>query len=487
MLAALAFVFASSRPTLDLPLPASHERAFAKAEENLLDINTLPYDPKRFDQSGLLQGRPGKFIRAGGDYQEPWTRDAAINSWNAASLLEPEIARNTLFAVLGRDEAGRPVVQRDNQWWDKVVWIVGAWNHYLVTGDRDFLRASYGVATRLLKAMRAERFDAEYGLFQGPSFFNDGIAGYPAPPAPADDAGSTFVLDHPGTDKILALSTNCLYVGAYRTAALMAHELGRPKAEADADLRMAQALRRTIDRRFWMPDRGLYGYFIHGTGALRGRLDPTQEGSGLAFAILFDVAPRDRAASILSHAHLQPFGITDTYPNFARYSDSHPGRHNVLVWPMVQGLWARAAAKAGNVQALGREMDRLERLALGSGGDFYEIYDSRKGTPEGGWQSGIHFNSVSNQTWSATAYLSMVLNGVFGLRFEPDGLRFEPLVPAGWNGATLRGIRYRNAVLDVRLAGEGARLRSVRLDGKPLQGGRIPPDLTGSHLVELRR
>ena len=41
----------------------------------------------------------GTFIRAGGGYADPWTRDAALNSWGAASILRPGVARDTLLRV----------------------------------------------------------------------------------------------------------------------------------------------------------------------------------------------------------------------------------------------------------------------------------------------------------------------------------------------------------------------------------------------------
>lgn len=476
-------------PMLKLPSESPvvfHQEAFTKAMENLLQINTVPYDPKQFDRSGLLHGQPGKFIRAGGGYDEPWTRDAAINSWNAASLIEPDIARNTLYSVLDKNSGGLPIVQRDNQWWDKVIWTLGAWNHYVTTGDREFLETGYGVTTRLLAAMHKERFDAEFGLYQGPSFFNDGIAGYPEPPAPADDSGSSFVLDHPGTDKIMALSTNCLYLQAYRTTALMAKELGRPHAEADEFTKSAEDLKKAINHHMWIPSAGLYGYLIHGTGPERGKLDPSEEGTGLSFAVLFDVASKAQAKSIIERTHIEPRGITDVYPCFPRYAKTPPGRHNVVVWPMVQGMWARAAVHLGALEVFDREMKNLATLALATKGNFYEIYDSKTGAPEEGWQVGGRFiNSQPHQTWSATAYLSMVMNGVFGLRFEPTGLHFEPTVPTGWSGATLSGIQYRGATLEFHVSGMGTKLKSVNMDGKALPGRLVPPTLTGDHTIEL--
>lgn len=477
MLAYLALL-AISRPTLTFDSPELQTKLgvpFEKALVNVLDINTVPFGLKVYNLTGLMKG--DRFLRAGGGYAQPWTRDAAINSWNAASLFSPDVARDTLWAVTRPGEGGEPVVQRDNQWWDKVIWIVGAWNHYRVTGDRAFLETAFGVADRLLAEMRRDRFRADFGLFQGPSFFNDGIAGYPAPPAAADDSGSSFVLDHPGTDKIMALSTNCLYVGAYRAAASMAQELGKPKPEWS---QAADALKTAINKRFWIPKTGLYGYLVHPDG----KLDPSEEGSGLAFAVLFDVADRTRARSVLKMTHIEPFGITDVYPHFSRFSDQRPGRHNAIVWPMVQGMWAKAAAKMHDAEALQQQMDALARLSAGSNGRFFEIYNAKTGAVDGGWQNNHAWGSEPDQTWSATAYLNMVTNGLFGMRFEKDGLRFEPLVPKGWGRANktyLTNVTYRSSTLDITLQGEGARVRKITLDGKPVKF--IPVDLTGKHRV----
>ncbi|MET7646715.1 hypothetical protein ABZS83_24435 [Streptomyces sp. NPDC005426] len=47
--------------------------AYRSACHNLLDINTVPYDPAEYNQTGLMTDAPGTFIRAGGGYEQPWT------------------------------------------------------------------------------------------------------------------------------------------------------------------------------------------------------------------------------------------------------------------------------------------------------------------------------------------------------------------------------------------------------------------------------
>ena len=466
-------------------LEALHGPAFRNALRNLLVTNTVPDTKKQYNRTGLFADPTGLFIRAGGSYATPWTRDASINSWNAGSLLAPVVARNTLWAVCERQANGRLIIQRDNQWWDKLIWAQGAWHHFLVTGDRTFLERAFEAVTESLAELQAERCNARFGLFEGPSVLCDGIAGYPEPPFDPM-ISSSFILDHPGGDKVMCLSTNCVYHQAFRCAAWMAGQLGRPAGEVASFLDTAARLREAIQQHLWMPAKGTYGYFIHGTGPRAGTLDESQEGMGLAYAILFDVADAAQVRSMLRQVHLQPKGIVCVWPHFARFSDARPGRHNVLVWPMASGMWAHAAARAGAVDRFASEMTSTASMANASQGIFYEIYHSVTGVPEGGWQVGRRWDSCIHQTWSATGYLRMVFHGLFGLTFEPAGLRFAPTLPPGWGAVRLRGLRYRQAVLNLQLKGQGRQIAGTLLDGQKLRAPVVPASLAGSHEVAIQ-
>lgn len=457
-------------------------KAYDGALDNLLRVNTVADTQNKHDPTGLM-AQPNTFIRAGGGYNEPWTRDASLNSWNAGSLLEPVVARNTLWAVCQKTDDGRIVLQRDNQWWDKVIWITAAWNHFTVTGDRQFLATAYGVAQDELALMRREHFNSALGLFQGPAFFCDGIAGYPEPEYDPKN-GSSFVLDHPYTSEMMSLSTNCVYVNAYHCAAQMAQQLGRPSSELRDYNDAAETLKAAINRGLWNPEKSTYSYFIHGAGPLRGKRDDTQEGIGLSYAILFGVADAKQAQALMRTTVRTPHGIATQWPHFARFSDDKPGRHNVSVWPNVNGMWACAAAQTGALAQFRDEVENLALLSQGSEGRFYEIYNFQSGQPDGGWQ-GWHWGPLADQTWSATAYLQMMYRGLFGMEFQPNGLLLSPRLPSAWSGVSLQGVRYRNAALDVTLQGEGTRIARVLIDGKENNGAFIPADLTGLHSVVI--
>lgn len=143
-------------------------------------------------------GHPA-FFQAGTDYpNDAWTRDGSLNTWAAGSLVDPLTSLNTLNKLIKDDPVyGKIIDEGNKQWWDMVIWSTSAWNYFKITGDTDFLSVAYSVTVNTLNKMRKEHYNSTYGLFKGPSFFNDGIAGYPAPLN--DDKGSSFVLDHPGT------------------------------------------------------------------------------------------------------------------------------------------------------------------------------------------------------------------------------------------------------------------------------------------------
>ncbi|MCD4679958.1 MAG: hypothetical protein K8S00_06185 [Bacteroidales bacterium] len=460
--------------------------AYINAVHNLIDINTVPDTEQEYNNTGLLSNPSAKIIMAGVVYKKPWTRDASINCWNAASLLEPDVARNTLWAVCERNEFGKLVTQRDNQWWDKVIWITGAWSHYKITGDTDFLKDSYEVSRNNLKEMETKRYNEVFGLFKGPAALADGISGYPAPLYDSRN-GAEFVLDHKGTDEIMVLSTNCIYYNAYKCAELMASQLGRPDKEISHFNCLAEKLRERINQHFWIPAKGLYGYFIYGEGLLEGTLDESEEGIGLSYTVIFNVADADRIKQVLQNTHVQPKGITCVWPHFDRYSDEQPGRHNVMNWPIASGLWAHAAAIGGKIDLFKNEVDNLVSMVNASDNIFFDIYNSISGNVDGGWQicDGIehHYGSCINQTWSATAYLRMIFYGLFGMKFERDKLNFSPMLPLEWGPVTLNGVNYREMTLNISIKGSGNKVKRFLLDGVAVLKTFVSSELTGTHAI----
>ena len=422
-------------------------------------------------------------LAAGAEYGGEWTRDIAINSWNGVSVLRPRVAERSLWSVtIMRDTIG-------HQYWDKILWAIAAYHHYLVTGDREFLSQAYRCSANTMNELEKTTFDEASGLFMGPSVFNDGIAGYPEPIYEPGNYSSS-VLDFKNSSRIKCLSTNCVYYGAYSALCEMSNIL-QEKDRVVAEYReKAESLKQNILKHFYDPDENRCNYLLDQNG----KADSSQEALGLSFAVIFGIVDREQADALMRHAHVSKFGVTSIYPDFPRYSASKPGRHNNIIWPMVEGFFARAARIAGVDSAFTREFFSLTHLALDPDKgdyDFREVYNPYTGKPDGGYQDwgadkrDFHWESCRLQTWSATAYLSMVLNGIMGFRFDQHSISFEPFMPAGIDSIALRGISYRKATLNIAIRGEGKIIKKFSVDGRARNEHSIDARIEGSHDIVI--
>lgn len=444
------------------------------------------------DRAGLMAGE-GPCFRAGLDYPQQWTRDNAINTWNGGGLLYPDVARNSLLAVL--DRVGGEV-RITGEYWDSIIWAQGAWAYYLFTGDREFLRTAREAVANTLRFFEATEFDERAGLFRGSAAIQDGVAAFPDRYADIPSSGIKFWARHHPRERVpqgeglpmMALSTNCLYVGAYRGLGAMAAALGE---RVDAMwARKADAVATAVRRELWDEARGVFRFFTDPWGG-----SDRLEGVGHAFAILFEVADAAQREAVFRHQYVAPAGLPGVWPSYERYTRYSPaeenalpvlgwpdharyttyaegtfGRHSGVVWPPLQAFWAEAAARHGRAELLGHELFALAKHACRDG-HFSEIYHPITGGEYGGVQEhpegrgGMQrWASCARQTWSATAFVRMVLNGVLGARFAEDRVRFAPVLPAGVTHVRL-GVPYRAAELEVVVSGAGTRVKAARMNG----------------------
>ena len=452
-------------------------KAWEMALHTLLEISTVECPMEEYNKTGMLEAEPGLMIRAGGGYPTPWTRDAAINTMNAACFLEPEVAKNTLWAVCERVD-DKLCFQMDKQSWDKIVWATGAWYYYLTTGDLAFLKDAYECVKNSLEIMEETQYNPQYGLFTGGSFFNDGITGYPKRLHQEGNRAS-FVKRHPETAGIMTLSTNCLYYNAYMLLAEMVKLIGKDEDKAAAYLEKAAVVKSAINKYLWSDELGRYGYFIYPDG----ELDPSQEGCGLSFAVLFGLCDEKQAESIVNNVVISDLGLVSIWPPFEGISSVEmPIRHNNLIWPFVNGFFADMAAKCGRADIVKSELFNLTKLALATNG-FYEIYNSVTGEPDGGWQIGIHWESIPDQTWSATGFIRMIVYALFGMKLEQDGISFVPCIPDGMEEIQLKGLRVRDVEMDLVIRGKDAEGARIMINGKA--GDKISYSEPGKYCVEM--
>jgi glycogen debranching enzyme len=470
-------------------------RAFRIAVGDVLG-NVVP------NHVGLAEGQPA--LMAGLTY-EAWTRDAAINTWNGLPAFWPAVARSTLLGELA-PRNGQP--EPRGQYWDAVVWVIGAWQYYLWTGDREFLATARSASVAWLTRMQREEQSAD-GLFRGPACYGDGVSAYGD--RYAEVGGKSCILDwvaqHPKDRAaqgfglpMRTLSTNCLYMRAFEIITAMDQALG---LTADPSLAaQAQQLRQAIQQVFWCDALGRFRYYDDPWGT-----DDRQEGMGHAFALLFGLV--NDPATMIARVYRSAAGLPCVWPGYPRYEGlvdgnrQRYGRHAGLVWPQVQAFWTEACARAGCWPETWAELDTLMAKALRDG-NFAECYHPDDGLPEGGVQEIepgqpedwhrwclrerhellpggplLRWVSQPRTTWGATGMMRIMLHVCAGLTPMTDRMLVRPKLPPGVKQLSLTNVQWRQATLDFTILGTGT--PSLHLDGNPVED--ISAELAGRHQV----
>jgi len=253
-------------------------------------------------------------------------------------------------------------------------------------------------------------FDAQVGLYRGETSFLDWRE-QTYPDWTREDV--RFIGDS------YALSTNVLHYQALRLAERLAGQHGDARA---ADYKAwADAFAQQIDARFWREDIGQYMSYI-GEAA-----HPVPYAKvdllGLSLGILAGVLPPERARRALAAYPMGPAGSPVVWPQEAQ----QPIYHNRAIWPFVSAYSLRAARQLDDAPRIAAEIRSLMRGAAlaGSNMENYELVSQAVHVEEGAL-SGPVVNS-ERQLWSVAGYLSMVVEGGFGV--QDDG-RVQPKLPA---------------------------------------------------------
>ena len=240
-----------------------------------------------------------------------------------------------------------------------MIWTTGAWNHYLYTGDKDFLTLALEATKYSLVRFEQEEFDDKTGLFRGPGW-SDGVAGYPD--EYADAGGSSSILDWPkhNPDKVSkpgygipmeALSTNCIYYNAYVTAEKMA-----------AELKLLRHLQLAVGRKGRQSEEGHQQAFLErrsGLLSLLGRPLGQVRSSGRArLGLRHPVRHRRRQADrgdlreSAHHARRHPLRLAELLPlRKQRRKIVRPAhRHRLAANSGLLGRGRRAGGQAGNLR-----------------------------------------------------------------------------------------------------------------------------------------
>ncbi len=411
----------------------------------------------------LLNIRPDQTFMAGAKWDGVWTRDISYSIVLSLAHLRPDIAMNSLRRKVTADGRIIQDTGTGGAWpvsSDRMTWALAAWEVYLATEDKAWLRYAYDV---IIKSQEAdERVVARPSeLVCGESSFLDWRQQtYPRWMQPVDIYESR------------CLGTNVVFWQAHFIRARMYVEL---TAGAHFPNMVLTPLTQ-ISQQLWSKKKGYYGQFLYGR-PVANQLSDRWEAQGEALAILYDVAPPERAASIIKNAPALKWGVPTIWPGIPDV----PPYHNQTVWPFVQAYWNWALAKQKAGQSLDHGLAALYRPAA-----LFLTNKENINAFDGDFK-GTETNS-DRQLWSVAGNLAMVTRVFFGMDFQSDKLIFAPCVPINYPGEkTLSNFRYRGATLTLRLRGVGNKIKSVTLDGSVIPAAEIPTTLTGPHelIVEL--
>ena len=391
-----------------------------------------------------------------------WTRDVNYSALLAAAYMNPDVTRVSLMKKVWHDK----IIQdtgTGGSWpisTDRIVWTIGAWQLYLVTGDRAWLNTAYNIVKNSLLQDEATVYDAHTGLVRGESSFLDWREEeYPRWMQPADIAMSE------------CLGTNALFYQANVIAARMAQLCG-DDAYYQHFQQQAVNIKNGINRHLWIEEKGYYGQYLYGRTNLI--LSPRSETLGEALCIIFGIADSMRAQRIVSSVALSSLGtpcLSPQIPNIYPY-------HNNAVWPFVQAYWMWASAIVGNTAAVEHSISAIYRAAalfatnqenfVAENGDYHTAMNS------------------PNMLWSIAGNISIAHRLFAGINFTEEGIVFRPFVPKAYaSNKTISNFKYRKSLLSINVEGFGDGIQAFYLDGKLQKQPLVHNTLKGKHTIRI--
>ena len=390
---------------------------------------------------------PDTTLRTGKEWAGVWTRDVSYSILLSMAYMQPEASMISLMKKV--DPLGRVIQDTGSggAWpvsTDREIWCVAAWEVYKVTGDRKWLEYIYPIMKRSLETDREAFYNTETGLVKGETSFIDWREqSHPRWMQCADIYNTE------------TLSTSVVHAQAWKVLGEAAEILGHKKEAAEA-FAESEKIAKAINDHLWMADKGYYAMYLYGRDNLI--TNPRAETLGESLAVMWDVAPADRAKTITESNPTTPFGATIFYPSIADI----PSYHNKSLWPWVGAWWGLANAKAGNEQGVMEAIGSVFRPAalFCTNKENFNIENGDIAT---------ELNS-SNMLWCLSGNIALTHKVLFGIDFQKDGLAFHPFVPKALAGTrTLENFKYRDADLDISVSGYGNEIKSFKVNGKEQQ------------------
>lgn len=241
---------------------------------------------------------------------------------------------------------------------------------------------------------------------------------------------------------------------AFRTMATLTAQRGDAEASARWTAR-SEAIRTTVEDRFWMEDAGFYGI------ALDGRNDLCRVRTSNPGHLLFAGLPQpDRAARVtgqlLSAGFASGWGLRTLALNEARYNPM--SYHNGSVWPHDTALTALGMSRYGERAGVMKLTSGLFEAATQLEMRLPELFCGFR--RDAGEPPVAYPVACLPQAWAAGAVF-MLLQACLGLKIHGAAAEVEihdPALPIGIDGLRLEGLRVGDGLIDLAFERQGSRI-----------------------------
>lgn len=416
----------------------------------------------------LMNIRTDTTFMTGALWPDTWTRDAVYSIYFSYAWIMPELSRRTLDKqTLNNPREALQDTGSGGSWpisTDRVVWAMAAWEYYLSSGDKEWLAQAYeGLSNTARKDIHVA-FDGNVNLFKGetcsmdwrthtyPNWFSNALIG-----------------------ESYSCGTNALHMFMYDFLGKAGKILDKEAEEVNFWNTYQQRLKEGINKNFWNESTGLYTCYLYPQiTEYRSTQRVGVMSNGLC--ALLGAASDEQTKRMVENFPLYPYGAAVLYPTIP----DDFGYHNKSIWAVWQTPYMYAAKNIGNMPAMEHVMKSLIR----QGAMFLTHKENM--THDTGYDRNTALNS-DRQLWSVSAYISMIYRVLFGMQLSETGLSFQPSVPVWMNSPlSLEGFRYRDAVLNIQVMGQGNIVKSLKVNGEakslPFE---ITPGLSGDFNIEI--
>ncbi len=412
---------------------AAYKMSVDIMQKNLSHEFALP-GQKGLMNAALFQG-PGEGFGI-------WVRDACHSAFRIQNLLVPESIKKSLVYISSRgfnngvDSAAMPAL--------------AIWDYYVATGDQSLL---FETLPGIIKY--AEEADSR---------FHNHIGLIDAKMSPAQDA-----FEEPENNGY-CIGTEILFAEMYRSVANICNAVDVEPERRIVWEKRSEDMLKTIRKRYWNKNAECFSSGPNGSLAYQNGWWETT-GAELSLWPRFKVADEEQIRLFLNTIKINPNALSDYGMNWYPFAKGKNHFWNSC-WPSWTLGIAASAADVGDHDLLRTLIfQQVRNVVLNK--TFHEVIDNDTGRA---WR-------WPGLPWHAAAFIGYFVYGIFGIRYDQQGIHFKPAVPFEFRNIKLDEFKYRQAVYTIEIRGHGTDFL-FELDNEPFDG-QVNPDMKGSHVVTI--